>query len=108
MNKVSIVGRLTKDVELRQTESGKFVGSATVAVQRNYKNAKGEYEADFPQVVIWGKTAEIVAEHVKKGHMVGFTGRIATRTYDKDGVKQYITEVIAEDFTFLQPKAVQA
>lgn len=107
MNKVSIVGRLTKDVELRQTESGKFVGSVTVAVQRNYKNGKGEYEADFPQVVIWGKQAEIVAEHVKKGHMVGFTGRIATRTYEKDGVKNYITEVIAEDFTFLQPKPQQ-
>ena len=108
MNKVSIVGRLTKDVELRQTESGKFVGSVTVAVQQNYKNAKGEYGADFPQVVIWGKQAEIVAEHVKKGHMVGFTGRIATRTYEKDGVKNYITEVIAEDFTFLQPKPTQA
>lgn len=104
MNNVSIVGRMTKDVELRQTESGKFVGTTTLAVQRNYKNAKGEYEADFPQVVLWGNTATIVAEHVKKGDRVGFTGRIATRTYEKDGVKHYITEVIAEDFTFLQDK----
>lgn len=115
MNNVSIVGRTAKEVELRYTPNGKAVATTTVAVQRNYKNQAGEYEADFPQVVIWGKRAEALANHVKKGDRIGFTGRISTRSYDlKDeqgnptGKKGYVTEIIAEDFDFLQDKPKQA
>jgi len=108
MNRTVLVGRTTKDVELRYTQSGKAVATVTLAVQRNFKNQAGEYEADFPQVVIWGKQAEAVANYVKKGHMVGFEGQLRTRSYGEEGNKTYVTEVLADNFTFLEKKPVQA
>ncbi|QOR56274.1 single strand DNA binding protein [Bacillus phage DLc1] len=104
MNRTVLVGRLTKDADLRYTPNGKAVATVTLAVQRNFKNQAGEYEADFPQVVIWGKQAETVANFVKKGHMVGFEGQLRTRSYGEGDAKRYVTEVLADNFTFLEKK----
>ena len=106
MNNVTLVGRTTKDVELRYTSNGKAVATVTLAVNRSYKNDKGEREADFPQVVIWGKQAEAFADYVKKGHMVGVQGDLRTRSYENQETKKqvYVTEVLADHFTFLEGK----
>lgn len=106
MNKVVLVGRLVKDVDLKATEpNGKFVASGTLAVNRDYKNQQGEREADFPRIVIWGKQAEVFATHVKKGHQVAVEGRLNTRSYGEEGNKTYVTEVIVDGFTFLEKKS---
>jgi single-strand DNA-binding protein len=105
INNVTLVGRLTKDVELRFTPAGKGVASGTLAVNRNFKNANGEQEADFINIVIWGKPAENTANFTKKGSLIGVTGRIQTRNYEgQDGKRVYVTEVVAEQVTFLEPK----
>jgi single-strand DNA-binding protein len=102
MNNVSLVGRLTKDGELRYTQNGVATFSFTLAVDDPF--AKGEKKADFINIVVWQKTAENAANYLRKGHMTGVTGRINTRNYEKDGKKVYITEVIASDIRFLEPK----
>jgi len=105
MNLVALVGRPTKDVELRFTPQGKPVASTTLAVQQNFVNQNtGKREADFIQVVIWGKRAEAFANHVRKGHQVGVTGELRTRNYENNGQKFYVTEVLVSDFTFLEKK----
>jgi single-strand DNA-binding protein len=105
MNAVHLTGRLVKDPEMRFTPSGVAVTNLTLAVQRNFKNEQGEYEADFINITIWRNAAEIVANHMKKGDMAGFSGRIQTRHYEgQDGKRVYVTEVVADDFDFLQPK----
>ena len=105
MNKVTLVGRLTKDPELKFTPgTGTAVTSFTVAVNRKYKK-EGQPDADFINVVVWGKTAEATANYMSKGRQIGISGRIETRNYDaKDGTKRYVTEVIAEDVEFLGSK----
>lgn len=105
MNKVVLIGRLTKDPELRYTPgNGVAVSSLTVAVD-NYNSKTGEKGADFISVVVWGKSAENVAQYCVKGSQIAVSGRIANRSYDaKDGTKRYITEVVADMFngiTFL-------
>lgn len=105
MNKVVLIGRLTKDPELRYTPgNGIAVSSLTVAVD-NYNSKTGEKGADFIPVVVWGKSAENVAQYCVKGSQIAVSGRIANRSYDaKDGTKRYITEVVADMFngiTFL-------
>lgn len=106
MNNVNLIGRTTKDGELRYTPEGKAVMTTTIAVNRNFENAKGEREADFIQVVIWGKRGEAFANYVKKGHQVGVTGELRTRNYEgQDGKKVYVTEVLVSDFTFLEKKS---
>ena len=105
MNKVVLIGRLTKDPELRYTPgNGVAVSSLTVAVD-NYNSKTGEKGADFIPVVVWGKSAENVAQYCTKGSQIAVSGRIANRSYDaKDGTKRYITEVVADMFngiTFL-------
>lgn len=105
MNKVVLIGRLTKDPELRYTPgNGVAVSSLTVAVD-NYNSKTGEKGADFIPVVVWGKSAENVAQYCVKGSQIAVSGRIANRSYDaKDGTKRYITEVVADMFngiTFL-------
>lgn len=98
MNKVVLLGRLTKDPELRYTTSGLAVLTFTLAVDRGFKNANGEREADFIQIVVWKKLAETLAKYLKKGARVTIAGRIQTRSYDgNDGQKRYITEVVADD-----------
>lgn len=105
MNKVVLIGRLTKDPELRYTPgNGVAVSSLTLAVD-NYNSKTGEKGADFIPVVVWGKSAENVAQYCAKGSQIAVSGRIANRSYDaKDGTKRYITEVVADMFngiTFL-------
>ncbi|EAC2891659.1 single-stranded DNA-binding protein [Listeria monocytogenes] len=105
MNRVVLVGRLTKDPELRYTPAGVAVATFTLAVNRAFTNQNGEREADFIQCVVWRKPAENVANFLKKGSMAGVDGRIQTRNYDDNyGKRIYITEVVAESVQFLEPK----
>lgn len=103
MNKVTLIGRLTKDPELKYTAgAGTAVTTLTLAVDRRFTK-DGQKEADFIPVVIWGKQAESTAQYVSKGKLLGAAGRIQTRSYDaKDGTKRYVTEVIAEEVQFLE------
>lgn len=101
MNHVTLIGRLTKDPEVRYTQSGTAVGTFTLAVDRRVQKDKPK-EADFIPCVVWGKTAEIVGNWCKKGKQVGIEGRIQVRSYDaKDGSKRYVTEVIVSNLELL-------
>lgn len=105
MNKVFLIGRLTKDPELRYTSSNIPTASFSIAVNRNFTNQNGEREADFINIVVWRKQAENVKNYVTKGSQVAIDGRIQTRTYDaQDGTKRYVTEVIADNVQFLDSK----
>ena len=102
MNKAILIGRLTRDPEMRTTASGTTPTSFTVAVTRTYTNQHGEREADFINCVAWRKQAENIAKYCQKGSQVAVEGRIQTRSYDaQDGTKRYVTEVIADNVTFL-------
>ena len=102
LNKVILIGRLTKDPELRYTPNGTAVASFTLAVNRQRANQQGEREADFIPVVVWQKQAENCANYIGKGSLVAVDGRIQVRTYDaKDGQRRWVTEVIAENVRFL-------
>lgn len=102
MNKVILIGRLTRDPEMRTTPSGVATTSFSIAVQRNYANAQGDREADFINCVAWRKQAENIAKYCTKGSQVAVDGRIQTRNYDaQDGTKRYVTEVIADNVSFL-------
>lgn len=106
MNNVVLVGNLTKDPELRQTNSGLSVCNFTVAVSRNFKNADGEVETDFIPVVAWRTQADNCAKYLKKGRKVAVSGSIQTRSYDaEDGTKRYVTEVMANSVEFLTSKS---
>lgn len=101
MNHVTLIGRLTKDPEVRYTQSGTPVGTFTLAVDRRVQKDKPK-EADFIPCVVWGKTAEVVGNWCKKGKQVGVEGRIQVRSYDaKDGSKRYVTEVVVNDLELL-------
>ena len=105
INSVILVGRLTKDPELRYTPSGVAVATFTLAVNRTFANQQGEREADFINCVVWRKQAENVANFLKKGSLAGVDGRIQTRNYEgQDGKRVYVTEVVAESVQFLEPK----
>ncbi len=104
MNKVILVGNLTRDPELKTTNNGKSVCNFTLAVNRRYKNANGDVEADFPNVVAFGQTGELVSKYLAKGRKCGVVGRLQTRTYEKDGQKRYIAEVVADEVEFLSSK----
>jgi single-strand DNA-binding protein len=105
MNKAIIIGRLTRDPEMRTTTSGTNSTTFTVAVSRNYANANGERETDFINCVAWRKQAENIAKYCTKGSQVAVEGRIQTRSYDaQDGTKRYVTEIIADNVTFLGGK----
>ena len=106
MNKVILIGRLTKDPELRTIASGNATTSFTIAVNRNFTNQNGEREADFINCVAWRKQAENIAKYCTKGSQVAVEGRIQTRSYDaQDGTKRYVTEVVADNVTFLGSRA---
>lgn len=108
INNVTLIGRLTKDVELKYTPANQAVAQFTLAVNRTFKNANGERESDFINCVIWRKSAENFANFAKKGALVGITGRIQTRNYDNaQGQRVYITEVIAENFQMLESRNQQ-
>ncbi|HEM5429146.1 TPA: single-stranded DNA-binding protein [Streptococcus suis] len=106
INNVVLVGRLTRDVELRYTPSNQAVATFTLAVNRNFKNqSTGEREADFINCVMWRQQAENLANWTKKGHLIGITGRIQTRSYDnQQGQRVYVTEVVAESFQVLEKR----
>lgn len=105
INNVTLVGRLTKDPDLRYTTSGTGVATFTLAVNRNFTSADGTREADFINCVIWRKPAETLANYAKKGVLIGVTGRIQTRSYDnQQGQKVYVTEVVADNFQLLESK----
>ena len=105
MNKAILVGRLTRDPELKTTANGTNVCSFSVAVNRRYKNAEGNYDADFINCTAWRQTAEFVSKYFTKGRMIGVVGSIQTRNYDdKDGKKVYVTEVAADEVHFVESK----
>lgn len=104
MNNVVLIGRLSKDVELRTTTSGKSVATFTLAVNRNYKNAEGKYDADFFTCVAFERSAETISKFVSKGDKFGVIGKLTTRNYEKNGSKVYVTEVKVEEFEFLESK----
>ena len=106
MNRAMLVGRLTRDPELRYTSSNIPVATFTVAINRTFTNQSGEREADFINVVVWRKQAENVKNYVSQGSLVGVEGRIQSRSYDaKDGTKRYVTEVVADSVQFLETKS---
>lgn len=100
MNNVCLIGRLTKDVQERRTQNGTAVVSFTLAVDRRKKDD----DADFIPCIAWDKAAETIAKYVHKGDLFGVTGYIQTRSYEKDGRRNYVTEVVATSFQFLEHK----
>ena len=105
INNVVLVGRLSRDPELRYTPSNVAVATFSLAVNRNFKNQAGDREADFISCIMWRQQAENFANWCKKGNLVGITGRIQTRSYDnQQGQRIYATEVVAESFQTLEKK----
>ena len=105
LNRIVLIGRLTKDPELRYTQSGKAVCTFTLAVDRPYLANNGNREADFINIVVWNKTAENCAQYLAKGKLAAVDGRLQIRSYDgQDGQRRYVTEVIADNVRFLSPK----
>lgn len=103
LNNVVLIGRLTKDPELRYTPSGIATTTFTLAVDRGFSNSQGEREADFIPIVVWRQLAETVANYLRKGRLTAIEGRIQVRSYDgKDGKKVYVTEVVADNVRFLE------
>lgn len=108
INQVILVGRLTKDPELRYTPSGVACVNFTLAVNRKFTNKQGEREADFPQCVVWRKPAENLHKYTKKGSLLGVTGSMQTRNYEgSDGKRVYVTEVLVDSVQFLDTKKSQ-
>lgn len=106
INRSVLVGRLTRDVDLRYTAGGTAVGNFTIAVDRQFTNSNGEREADFINCVIWRKSAENFANFTHKGSLVGIDGRIQTRNYEnQQGQRVYVTEVVVDNFALLEPKS---
>ena len=105
MNKVFLIGRLTRDPELRYTGNNTAVASFSIAVNRNFTNQQGEREADFINIVVWRKQAENVKNYLSQGSQVAIDGRLQTRSYeDNNGQKRYVTEVVADNVEFLGSK----
>lgn len=105
MNKVILIGRLTKDPEIRNTTSGMAVAAFSIAVNRNFKNKEGNYDTDFFNVSIFGKQAETIGKYIFKGSQVCVEGRLQNRTYDaQDGTKRYVTDIIASSVEFMGSK----
>lgn len=108
MNQVILIGRLTKDVTIRQTQDGSCVASGTIAVQKKYKNKDGEYEANFINFVAFKTTGELIAKYFQKGDRIGLIGSWENRSYQaQDGTNRYVSEVFVENIEFLQEKREQ-
>ena len=101
LNRVILIGRLTRDPELKYIPSGTPVATFTLAVNRPFTNKMGEREADFVPIVVWRKQAENCANYLSKGSLVAVDGRLQVRSYEQDGQRRYVTEVVAEDVRFL-------
>ena len=105
LNHAIIVGRIVRDPELKETDSGSKLSNITLAVPRSFKNSNGEYDTDFINCVLWKGIAENTVEYCKKGDLVGVKGRIQTREYEnEEQMKKQITEIVAEKVTFLTSK----
>lgn len=105
INRVVLIGRLTKDIELRYTQNGTAVGSFSLAVNRQFTNSAGEREADFINAIIWRKSAENLANFTHKGSLIGIEGRLQTRNYEnQQGTRVYVTEVIVDNFSLLESR----
>lgn len=105
MNHVQLIGRLTKDPELRYTSQGTAVATFTLAVQRNFSDGNGERQTDFIQCIVWRKLAETIANHLVKGSLIACEGRIQTRNYEnQQGQRVYVTEVVVNEVQFLESK----
>ena len=103
MNNVQLIGRLTRDIDLRKTPQGESVGRFTIAVDRNYKNKQGEYDADFINCVVWRQAADIMNRYCKKGTKVAIDGNIRTGSYEnQQGQRVYTTEVYVNNFYFVE------
>lgn len=97
MNKIILVGRMTKDIEIRYTQNQKEVGNFDLAVNRNYKNANGEYDTDFFKCIAWGNLAKTIHTYTSKGSQIAIEGRVENRTYQaNDGTNRYTTEIVVE------------
>lgn len=108
LNRVILMGRITHDLEVRQTPNGTSALTFTVAVDRNFKNAAGEYEADFITCVVWRQTAEFIGRYFGKGRLIALEGQLRSRTYeDKNGTKHYVTEVYVDSASFTGEKIRQ-
>ncbi|MGF0112102.1 single-stranded DNA-binding protein [Streptococcus sp. SGI.013] len=107
-NKVILIGRLTATPEMVKTSTNKSVTRLTLAVNRRYKGANGEREADFVNAVFWGKTAESLASYASKGSLISLDGEIRTRKYDKNGTTHYVTEVLGQSYQLLESRAQRA
>ena len=103
MNKIELLGRLTKDPEIRYTQNNTPVASISLAVNRRFAK-EGEQQADFINIVAWNKTAEFCGKYFKKGSQIALVGRLQTRSYENNGTKKYVTEVIAEEVYFADTK----
>lgn len=104
INSVVLVGRLTKDPELTYLPSGIALAKFTLAVNRQFANKQGEREADFLQIIVFNKPAENTGKYLKKGSLAGIEGRIQSRSYEQDGKRRYVTEIVASSVQFLEPK----
>ena len=108
MNKVFLVGNLTRDPELTETPSGIAVCRFSIAVSRDYANSEGNRETDFFNITVWRGRAENCGKYLKKGNKVAVVGSLQTRSYeDKDGIKRNVTDIVASEVEFLTPKASQ-
>ena len=105
MNKVTLIGRLTKDIEVEMTSNNKMYVKNSIAVKNDFKNADGNYDSEFINIVVWGNTADYLGKYAEKGMRVAIDGRLTTRTYDKqDGTKGYVTEVVCNSVELLDSK----
>lgn len=106
MNNVCLIGRIANDIEVKELEKSK-VANISVAVQRKYKNEKGEYDTDFINCIIWNDLATNLKEYCKKGDMISLVGRLQTSVYEVEGTKRKSVDVIAEKITYLQAKKTE-
>ena len=105
MNKIILIGRMTKDIEIRYTQNQKEVGNFDLAVNRNYKSANGEYDTDFFKCIAWGNLAKTIHTYTSKGSQIAIEGRVEKRTDQaNDGTNRYVTEVVVEGMQLLDSK----
>ena len=104
INNVVLVGRTTKDMDLKQSSVGSAYVQFILAVNRTFKDGNGEQQANFITCIAWNKTAETLARYVSKGALIGVEGRLQVRSYEKDGCRQWVSEVVINRFTFLESK----
>lgn len=106
INRVTLIGRLVRDSDLRRTNDGTMVASFTIAVNRNYTAKDGQQQADFINCVVWRKTAETLEKYCRKGNLIGLDGRLQTRTYENaQGQRVFVTEVVCDNIQFLESKS---